>query len=203
MGLSVASNSVCLIDSAVFTNSTTGASQFTWNFGDGSSLLNTTSTGTQKKKYASTGSYTVKLVARTTFNCSDSATVALNIRPMPDAVYSTNDTIACAPKTFTFTNTSVNADTYRWLRDFTLTTHLTSTRPDTTLNVQGAFFRISLVAFNSFGCKPDTFTRLYRTLSNPFPNFSPSVDSTCGPPVFLSVMVLSLQTAICGSWAMV
>lgn len=181
MGLSVASNSVCLIDSAVFTNSTTGASQFTWNFGDGSSLLNTNSTGTQKKKYASTGSYTVKLVARTTFNCSDSATVALNIRPMPDAVYSTNDTIACAPKTFTFTNTSVNADTYRWLRDFTLTTHLTSTRPDTTLNVQGAFFRISLVAFNNFGCKPDTFTRLYRTLSNPFPNFTPSIDSTCGP----------------------
>lgn len=181
MGLSALSANVCLNDSAVFTNSTTGAANFTWNFGDGSSLLNTTTTGTLRRKYNATGPYTVKLVARTTFNCSDSSTVNITVRPIPSAMYTTNDTIACAPKTFTFTNTSTNADSYEWLRNFTTVTHLTPTRPDTTVSVQGGFFRISLVARNTFGCKPDTFTRLYRTLSNPFPNFNVSTDSACGP----------------------
>ena len=180
MNLAANSNSLCKNDSFVFTNTTTGASQFSWNFGDGSSVLNTSTTGVQKKNYAAAGTYTTKLIATTSFGCLDSATQTVIARPLPDAIFTSNDTVSCAPKTFTFTNTSTNATTYRWLINGALS-YTSAGRPDTTVNVAGAQFTVSLIAYNSFNCKPDTQTYTYRTLNNPQPAFTPSIDSVCGP----------------------
>lgn len=169
----------CKLDSFTFSNSTTGASSYRWLFGDGSDSV-TTSLGNIKKTYTDTGTYAVKLIATTALGCKDSTLFSVISQPFPVARFTVNDTISCAPKTFTFSNTSLLADNYTW-RVNGITTSVATTRPDTLVATSGQSFVVSLVATNTFGCRPDTALKTLQTISNPVPQFTLSTDSGCGP----------------------
>jgi PKD repeat protein len=74
--------SVCEVDELQFVNNSTIASgtlSYVWDFGDGtqSTLFE------PKKRFATLGSYPVKLVARSTIGFADSITVNVNVNPSP------------------------------------------------------------------------------------------------------------------------
>jgi gliding motility-associated-like protein len=180
--VSIANNgtSKCKQDMFTFSNTTTGAVSYRWRFGDSSPDSVTASLAGLNKIYADTGAFTVKMIATTTEGCRDSSSFVINSRPFPLASFTVNDTIACAPHTFSFANTSQLADTYRWFVNGSFTTGST-TRPDTTILGSGQQVTVSLIATNIYGCRPDTAQRVIRTITNPVPDFTMSNDSGCGP----------------------
>lgn len=180
MNISASTNSICKLDSFTLNNNTTGAVDYLWRFGDTSANLLTTSSASFKKIYTDTGAFTVVMTATTSNGCKDSSTLLINSRPLPEASYTVNDTIGCAPKNFTFSNTSQLADGYRWMINNGLTSTLTN-RPDTLVIQSGQILNVELIATNIFGCRPDTAHKTLYTFSNPTPSFTMNVDSGCGP----------------------
>lgn len=103
-------NNVCEGITTTFTNNSTLAAnpsndviqQWLWNLGNGT----TASTENTSHLYASTGMYSVKLIATTNFGCTDSVTFPVTVNPNPVVLFSTTDTTGCAPLCVSFQNTS-------------------------------------------------------------------------------------------------
>jgi gliding motility-associated-like protein len=80
-----------------------GSMRYNWNFGDNSS-------DTAKnpiKSYSNSGSYTIKLMVETNYNCKDSTTLPVGFYATPKAGFVVNDLDQCFNKhSFDFTNTS-------------------------------------------------------------------------------------------------
>lgn len=171
---------LCKGDTFKFSNSTLFAFAYQWTFGDTSQPLFVTSTAQLPHVYTDTGLFTVKMLAISAQGCRDSITTAVTSRPLPDAEFTMPDTIGCAPKNFTFNNTSILANGYKWLVGNTPTSTAFN-RPDTLISLSGQVVQIKLVASNQFNCKPDTAVKTLYTFGNPTPNFTMSKDSGCGP----------------------
>jgi PKD repeat protein len=97
----------------LFTSTSTGASSFLWNFGDG-----TTSTQANPGKiYSNPGVYTVSLVAGNGFGCFDTITQT-NLVTVQTPVYpqiTTNVTSGCQPLFINYnTNQNIGAVSYQW-----------------------------------------------------------------------------------------
>src|SRR5690606_23287344 len=103
---SVDSSTICTGDSVTFTNTSTGAVSYVYDFGDGNTL--TIASGAQVRyAYSDSGTYTVKLYSYSDRSCVDSTTLSITVRPRPLAQFTVNQAIACAPFNFEFTNTSL------------------------------------------------------------------------------------------------
>lgn len=94
-----------------FTNTSAGANNYVWHFGDGSqSLLNNPS-----HIYANEGFFDVVLIASSVAGCSDSITKTIHVIHPPTAQFNTNLTGGCGPLTVDFNNLSVGTyATYAW-----------------------------------------------------------------------------------------
>ncbi len=144
----VVDDTVCLGDPAVFTNSTTGATGYVWDFGDGSPAVSATA---PSHTYAAPGTYTVNLIAAVTTICTayDTATVQVTVRPYGAVAgigYATNDS-GCTPFTTAFLNASTGSTSYVWdFGDGSPTS--TATDPSHTYTVAGAY-TVTLYAYNS------------------------------------------------------
>lgn len=180
VSISNTGTSKCKLDTFTYTNATTGAANYLWRFGDGSTDSVTTSLADIDKIYTDSGTFLVKMIATTALGCKDSSSFTVNSRPFPVAQYTTNDTISCAPKNFVFTNTSLLANNYTWFVNGIPTTNSVN-RADTNIATSGQTFVVSLVATNIYGCRPDTTQKTIQTIANPVPDFTMSADSGCGP----------------------
>ncbi|TNE55729.1 MAG: T9SS type B sorting domain-containing protein [Bacteroidetes bacterium] len=70
-----------------FTNESTGANDYVWNFGNGSPEVNATTLAGQTATYADTSVYVVSLIATNTTNgCKDTALVTINVVPFDGAI---------------------------------------------------------------------------------------------------------------------
>ncbi len=103
---------VCYLQNAKFTNMTSGngtqIKNYTWNFGEPTSVPNDTSTFKNPSHlYNSPGTYDIKLVAKNTIGCSDSIQKQLIVYGLPDANY--DYTLSCAGDKTVFTDLSVEA----------------------------------------------------------------------------------------------
>ncbi|NDH07563.1 PKD domain-containing protein, partial [bacterium] len=74
-----------------FTNTSTGASNYNWSFGDG----NTSSLTNPTYAYAVAGTYTIKLVATSANGCVDSTKQTVTFTTNPVASYTVNNTSQC------------------------------------------------------------------------------------------------------------
>jgi gliding motility-associated-like protein len=90
------------------TNASTQASYYSWNFGDGGTILNPDNS----YAYSATGTYTIQLIARSDSGCVDTSKVNVLIPPVPipDFTFSYS---AC-DSVVHFTNLSVNSTLYYW-----------------------------------------------------------------------------------------
>lgn len=180
-----------------FTNTTTGATQYLWLFGDGQ----TDTTFAPSHTYTNFGTtdtvYTVTLIASSPFGCSDTATVDITVAPGVFAGFVHNAQPGCAPMNVGFTNTSTGATTYLWDFGDGVTSTLIDP-PHTYTNT--TFFldihTVSLTAFSPAGCQ-STATQQIMVYPTPDFTFVALPDSGCSP---LSVTFPSVVGAVSYLW---
>ncbi|MFZ4057372.1 MAG: PKD domain-containing protein, partial [Ferruginibacter sp.] len=104
----------CAPHAVSFNNATTGASAFTWNFGDGSAVTQTTNGQSSiVHTYNLPGTYTVSIAMAN--GCSDTIVYRqVVVYPKPSAAFTLNRTLFCTGDTVKVTNASVNATSYQW-----------------------------------------------------------------------------------------
>ena len=170
---SINNNDQCLTgNSFVFTNSTTGASTYSWNFGD----AGTSTSASPSHSYATAGTFTVKLVSTSTYGCKDSTTHTLTVRPLPVPAFTINNNDQCfSGNSFVFTNGSTGAATYSW--NFGDAATSTANSPSHSYSAAGTY-TVKLVSTSSYGCK-DSITRTVTIRPQPVAGFTISNNDQC------------------------
>ncbi|HRE97814.1 MAG TPA: PKD domain-containing protein, partial [Flavobacteriales bacterium] len=94
-----------------FTNTTTGAISYAWNFGDG----NTSTQTNPQNAYAAVGTYTISLTATSLFGCVNSITGSIDVFEPPVANFTLAPDSACGPLVVNFNNISSGQSiSYNW-----------------------------------------------------------------------------------------
>lgn len=129
-----------------FSNTSTGATSYLWNFGDG----NNSTQQNPNHTYTADGVYTVVLLA--TNNCGTTIVEqTVTIVTVPVAAFTFNAISGCAPLTVLFNNTSSNnASDFEWSFEGGNPTHSTDMNPSSTWTTPGVY-TVILTASNSAG----------------------------------------------------
>lgn len=90
------------------TNTSTGATIYNWDFGDGYTSTNAAPSHT----YSSPGSYTIHLLTNNSNGCKDSTLQIVNISSTSQSVF--NQTTTICSSTVQLSNSSIGANTYFW-----------------------------------------------------------------------------------------
>lgn len=103
----------CAPHTVTFLNNSIGATQYSWNFGDGSPIQQTTDTLTAiTHTFTNSGTYTV--VVRLSNGCTDStAQFTITVFGQPNAAF-TATTPVCVGDTVRVQNSSTQASSFRW-----------------------------------------------------------------------------------------
>ncbi|MFN0176386.1 MAG: PKD domain-containing protein [Saprospiraceae bacterium] len=155
---------------ASFTNTSTGATSYLWNFGDGGSSTATNPTHI----YAMDGTYTVTLSA--TNACGTTTKVqTVTITTAPIAGFTATPTAGCAPLTVQFTNTSSpNSTSFDWQFPGGNPSSSTAQNPPSVVYAIPGTYTVTLTASNSAGTS--TFSQTIVVSGGPTANFSSSVN---------------------------
>jgi PKD repeat protein len=154
---------------ATFTNTSTDATSYAWDFGD----LGVSTEANPTHNYASDGTYTVTLSA--TNACGTTTkTQIVTVATAPTAGFTATQNSGCAPLTVQFTNTSsTNATSYDWqFPGGTPSSSTAQTPPAIVYAVAGAY-TVTLTVSNSAGSS--TSTQSIVANSGPSANFSSTV----------------------------
>lgn len=176
--MDTASFSGCVPYTISFTDNSSLAQLWLWDFGDG-----TTSTAQHPNHtYTQRGDYTVTLIvsADTVLgSCTDTIMqVSKIIVRDPLAAFSANTQVSCAPMIVNFNNQSVDAVSYFW--DFGDSTYSTVENPVKVYNYPG-WYTVSLVVVSDNGCT-DTLTMFqFIRVQGPVPHFNASTTTGCAP----------------------
>ena len=180
-----------------FTNSTTGATQYLWLFGDGSSATAADTAHTYTNFGTTDTVYTVTLIASSPFGCADTVSLLITVAPGVVAGFVHNAQPGCAPMNVGFTNTSSGAGSYLW--DFGDGTTSNAINPAHTY-VNNTFFlathTVTLTAFSPAGCQ-SIATQQIMVYPTPDFTFSAQPDSGCSP---LNVTFPSVVGAVSYQW---
>ena len=166
----------CVPHHAIFNNISEAGQSFYWDFGDG-----TTSTEfSPEHDYNTEDVYRVKLlvVDSMTCNISDSAFFTINVRLGPTAGFTFSPTQPQENTLTTYTNTSMNAVSYKWYFGDGDTS--VQVNPVHQFNSTGEF-NTCLIAYNQYGCA-DTICQPVSAIVSPLiavaNAFSPNGDGT-------------------------
>lgn len=165
----------CAADTVVFTNTSTNATGYIWNFADG-----TTDTATNPIKiYPTQNTYNVSLTAINKY-CRDSVVQNIDTQHPLEALFDVSDDTLCQGATVTFTNNSnftnlQGPTTFLWqFGDGQTDTVFAPTHTYTRAGV----FEATLIATDWLPCR-DTFRRLIVVDTLPFLSFVTSDTALC------------------------
>ena len=149
-----------------FTNRSTDATSFTWDFGDGHSSTDAEPSNT----YSNAGTYSVSLTAvgdggTNTLTLTDFIVVTNLPPPLPVADFVADFTNGLAPLTVNFTNRSTDATSFTW--DFGDGHSSTDAEPSNTYSNAGTY-SVSLTAVGDGGTNTLTLTD-FIVVTNPPP----------------------------------
>jgi gliding motility-associated-like protein len=145
------------------TNTSTGASQYLWYFGDGSTSVLTSPSYT----YSLPGTYTISLVANPFSPCKDSTSQTVTVSNPTQSIYSLTNT----PCGFSvqLNNTSIGATTYSWNFGDGNTSNLAN--PGSHVYSTAGIYTISLITNPGSPCA-DTLKQVVSIGSNVVSQFS-------------------------------
>ncbi len=155
-----------------FTNTSTNASTYSWNFGDGGNSTATNPSHT----YTTDGTYTVVLTATNGCGTTTSSQTVV-VTSLPTAGFAANVTAGCAALSVQFTSTSsANSSTYNW--EFPGGTPNTSTQqnPLVVYNTPGVY-SVTLTVGNAAGNATATQNNYISVGTVPTANFTAGVSS--------------------------
>ncbi|MDZ4757467.1 MAG: PKD domain-containing protein [Bacteroidota bacterium] len=158
-----------------FTNISSGATNYIWDFGDGNSDTNTNT----NHIYSAAGTFKVKLCSIDSLGCKliDSTSASIIVQPQPVPSF-TNAQQGCTP-TLDFTNVSTGATIFSWdLGDGNTNTNKANFSH--TYSSNGSYF-VKLVASSLAGCKDSVVKKVIVSVDS-VNNASFSVSSTSGCP---------------------
>ncbi len=174
---SVSSTNGCAPAIITFTNLTSGAINYYWSFGDGS----TDSTANATHSYTNQGNFTASLYAFDSTGCSTifSYPNPIIIGESPVLDYTLSGTSGCSPFTISISDYNTIADSLVW--DMGDGSIVTGSHPFYTYQNAGNYV-IKLIAYNNGGCAdslvyPDTIT----VYQSPSASFTSNVQIGCNP----------------------
>ncbi len=139
-------DSSCYIPVTVnFTNNSTGAVAYAWDFDNGQTSALTDPT----TDYTTTGTYSIELVASNQFGCTDTMTKDFTVYPLPIADFTISGDTACALQAVNFTNNSTFGTNYVW--DFGDGNTSTDANPSHEYTAPGNYI-ITLHTYGLGGC---------------------------------------------------
>ena len=147
-----------------FQNTSTGASTYMWDFGDGGSSQEATPSRifTNESHY-SNQYYQVKLLVESIHGCRDSIIEQIIVHPKPKADYSVSETYGCSPLPVSFAQKALGANFYSWdFGDGNEMNTSQNTVSHTFLNTEDEAmqFTTRLIASNYYGCKDTLYKNL-------------------------------------------
>jgi len=151
-----------------FQNASSGATDYSWDFGDSNMSLDENPTHT----YTSDGTYTVILTASNDCGTVTSTETVTVVTATPSAAFTANNLEGCAPLTVTFSDqSSGNATSWNW--DFPGGTPATSTdqNPVVTYTTSGSY-NVTLTAGNPAGTGVSTQSNYINILDMPAAGFN-------------------------------
>ncbi|HEX5652845.1 MAG TPA: PKD domain-containing protein [Chitinophagaceae bacterium] len=152
-----------------FSHTSTGANSVYWDFGDNSSVIDTSVLGNPTYTYADTGTYTIKLVINRGTSCSDSTYRKIGVYPGFFPGFASGGICYLNPVQFTDTTRSrygvVNSWTWNFGDGSTLADTSRLQNPAWTYASPGTK-TIQLIATSSKGCR-DTVTRTIDLVDKP------------------------------------
>ena len=170
-----------------FSNLSNGAAYYLWDFGNGTTSMDSDPSHTFTNVGVSDSTYRVWLYATAGNHvCMDSFYVDITVHPFIRADFTFQEQVNCSPSPVQFNNASVGGSVFRW--DFgdgsadTTTTdmnpvHHVFTNSDYSNN---GLYQVTLVAENLAGCQ-DQITRTVEVYPAIEADFTPSVSEGCHP----------------------
>lgn len=134
--------------------------------------------------------FSTKLVVSNTVGCTDTAEALLQMNPSPKAQFSITNPNACVPFKPFIVDASTYTTSYRWLLNGVLVS--TAANPDIAITSAATSYKLSLVADNIYGCKPDTFSVTFTSRVKPVAAFR--LSDTLGCTGVLNVATTNLTT---------
>ncbi len=182
--------------------------RFVWSF---TGMASDTNPSLSRTFYNRTGIidslYNITLIGTSKWGCKDTMSSSVTVYPFPKSDFAGTNYSNCAPFLLNGTNISLTQysianDTYTWQildKGMNVISQTTGTNiPTYTINQANDTVYYRLITSNVHGCKPDTLTRLFRTISNPKADFTLSDSVGCHP---LNINLTSLSTVGVGhSW---
>ncbi len=153
-----------------FSNSSSGASSYLWNFGDGFTSIQANPVHT----YQTGGTYTVMLTA--TNDCGSATTTqTVSLTGPPIASFIANPTSGCGPLTVQFTNTSSGIpSSYAWSFPGGSPSSSTLQNPAVVYNTPGTY-TVTLTASNASGSNTASQVNFITVNAGPIAGFTSSV----------------------------
>jgi len=159
---------VCTAQNVTFTDNSSGASSWAWNFGAGATPATAITQGPHNVTYSTSGSKTVSLTINGTI--TETKTNYITVSPNPVANFSYQK----SNLTVTFNNTSQNANSYLW--DFGDGNTSTETNPVHTY-LTGGSYEVNLTSTSST-CGDDVTSQTIN-LENATANFTANLTQVC------------------------
>jgi gliding motility-associated-like protein len=162
-----APSGVCSGSNVQFNNTSDPANNYFWNFGDGTTLADTSHAVNPSYTYSGLGPYNVTLIINQGTACADTAVQQVNLSFVTTALSPSNDS-ACVGQPMTFTDNSVSSPNssitgYWW--DFGDMTTSGAQNPVHTYNASGVY-TVWHAATNNYGCN-DTISQNVTILASP------------------------------------
>lgn len=175
-GFIVSQQQGCAPFSVNFTNTSTGASSFQWNFGNG----NFSTLANPQNVYINSGNYNVSLIAISSNGSRDTLSINnfITALPGPNVSFTSSALTGCINESvFSFTNTTLGSNTYFW--DFGDGTISIQNNPTKIYTTPGNY-SVSLVGTNSIGCST-VFNSPQSIIARPAPiaEFTATPNVTC------------------------
>ena len=162
-----------------FHNTSSGATSYSWDLGNGTTTAITDAAGS----YLSPGVYTVTLIAYSG-SSSSTSTKTITVYPSPTVSFTADDTSVCPGTPVTFTSTSIpgvaGPMTYVWNFGDGVTN---STSSPSHIFPGPGLYNITLFATNSQGCQSSLTSPGYVHVFNPpVVSFTAATTYFCNPP---------------------
>ena len=157
-----------------FTNNTTNATFYNWNFGDG----NSSNIMSPVHIYQNAGNFIITLISSTVNGCADTSVSSILINPSPTSAFTMTPPASCSYQVNVLTaNASTGATGYAWNFGNGITS--TQNNPPITFDTTGNYL-VQLIASNGFGCA-DTAVNIFHVYPQPLAGFFATPVDGCQP----------------------